>query len=268
MLIHSNALKESFEHMIKNTPIDHFGYYIFDNDGYYFQLESDRDFFRDFLENELFLIMPFSESNSTRYEIYTSMIKEDVNIHKSLFDVAKKHSYYSFVNVIKNHNSHKEVFTFASKNNSMEIINYVINNRGFIIDLTDKIHKRLYSLYRKENCILLPKNLADKIRNFEDEHRGTNVVFGRTPIEGRINTSDEFDFSSLPFNISYYPFTAVEKDIIYLLFHGFNTNKSAEILDVSPRTIERHFEKIRKKLGCKNKLEILHSIILKSQKYL
>ncbi|WP_408605502.1 helix-turn-helix transcriptional regulator [Legionella tunisiensis] len=57
--------------------------------------------------------------------------------------------------------------------------------------------------------------------------------------------NSSFDLSSLPFNLN--NFTAREKDIIYLLFYGFNTKESADILELSRRTIERTFESIRKK---------------------
>lgn len=44
--------------------------------------------------------------------------------------------------------------------------------------------------------------------------------------------------------------TLKEKEVVYLYYHGFNVHRIADILDISKRTVDKHFENIKRKLDC------------------
>ncbi|HEN5492356.1 LuxR C-terminal-related transcriptional regulator, partial [Legionella pneumophila serogroup 1] len=52
-----------------------------------------------------------------------------------------------------------------------------------------------------------------------------------------------------------------EKEMIYLYFNDFNLSRIASIFEISKRTVERHFENIKKKLGCENTGQIIPALI-------
>jgi len=270
MLMHSGVFREAFAEAFKDTPIDDWGYYVFNKKGEYFQAESNADFFNTFLENELYLEMPTKESNSAKYQFYSGIIEQDTHASSDLKRIARGHSFQSFVNVINIQGDYQEIFTFASSNQCQKAINYVVNHQSKMIELTKEIHDKLFFLFTPQNSIQLPKKLVEKIDTGHNEalhtaHDSYNLA--HQPKEQLLETihnhhsGGEFDFRSLPFALSTAQYSEKEREILYLLFHGFDTKETAKILEISPRTVERHFEKIRKKLGCKNKMQILHFLL-------
>ncbi|KTD29427.1 helix-turn-helix transcriptional regulator [Legionella israelensis] len=260
MLMHSNALYDVFQEHFKETPIDHWGYYCYDYEGHYFQLESDKEFFKDFLEKKLYVETPIYQSRLMKYQFYSSVIGADPKVPEKLSHLLKSHGYYSFVNIIHFHSDYTAILTMGSKKHSFDMINYVMNNEAKILNISHKIHEKLYPLFKKQNCIILPADLKTKLQMFQEDLLRENAYKEKGNIASR-NNLEAFNFSSLPFDLARYNFTAREKDIIYLLFHGFNTKESADILDLSPRTIERNFASIRKKTNTSNKLQILNYLL-------
>lgn len=54
-----------------------------------------------------------------------------------------------------------------------------------------------------------------------------------------------------------------ETDVVKLLNVGHNTISIAEILSISPRTVEVHLYQVRKKLGVKNVVQLLNKLNLR-----
>ncbi|HHF7344889.1 TPA: helix-turn-helix transcriptional regulator [Legionella feeleii] len=55
--------------------------------------------------------------------------------------------------------------------------------------------------------------------------------------------------------------TLKEKEIIYLYYFGFNANRIADILEISKRTVAKHFENIKKKLACDSTGQIIPTLL-------
>ncbi|WP_167554496.1 helix-turn-helix transcriptional regulator [Legionella israelensis] len=266
MLMHSNALYDAFKDFFKNTPIEHWGYYCFNTSGHYFQVESDQHFFKDFLEKKLYLEIPISNSNSIEYQFYTSVVEADPNLNKNIYHLAKAHEYYSFVNIINYQTEYTEVITLASKKKSLNMVNYIINHQEWMLKIAQKIHEKLFSLFRESNCILLPSELTQDIQKIHHQTLMSVAQKNGINVSNITVSNDSFDFGSLPFDLQRYLFSSREKDMIYLLYYGFNTKETAEILELSRRTVERTFEEIRKKLKCKNKMQILYVLFNRFKK--
>jgi DNA-binding CsgD family transcriptional regulator len=281
MLMQSGVFNDVFAQMLENTPIDDWGYCCFNKKGEYFQIESNPMFFKEFIEKKIFLKIPVSESNLAKYKIYSSRIENDPNMANELRALALKHGYAHLVNIIKSSISKTEVYTFVSKQKDMSNINFVINNQAMLENVIEKIKKRVNPLVNKENSIKLPKNIIDKMIVLNEEaimqandcyyeyeqQSLKNIVPSKHTIDSFKGA--DFDFASLPFEIELNAqFTPREKDAIYLWYNGFNTKEAADILEVSKRTIERHFEKIRKKLNCTSKVQIIKQLLLRYPKTL
>ena len=50
-------------------------------------------------------------------------------------------------------------------------------------------------------------------------------------------------------------------DCLIMLFNNKTTKEIANILKISPRTVEVFIENIKQKSGCKNKLELMHELM-------
>ncbi|WP_019217783.1 hypothetical protein [Legionella tunisiensis] len=103
-------------------------------------------FFSRYNRKNLYLEIPVSESNSIKYQFYTSIIGVDVNIRDKIYHLAKSYEYYSFVNVIYYQIDYTAVITLASKKQSFDMINYILNNEDKILALTKKYIKIIPTL--------------------------------------------------------------------------------------------------------------------------
>ncbi|WP_244940849.1 helix-turn-helix transcriptional regulator [Legionella sainthelensi] len=71
-----------------------------------------------------------------------------------------------------------------------------------------------------------------------------------------------FDYNQLPFTfLAAKDLTHREKEMIYLYFNDFSLERIASILEISKRTVERHFESIKKKLNCDALGQVIPTLI-------
>ncbi|MBS0358260.1 MAG: helix-turn-helix transcriptional regulator [Proteobacteria bacterium] len=57
------------------------------------------------------------------------------------------------------------------------------------------------------------------------------------------------------------PLSPREKDIVFLMTKGMTAEQTALELKISKRTVERHFENLRRKLKCKSKGQIINRLV-------
>lgn len=69
--------------------------------------------------------------------------------------------------------------------------------------------------------------------------------------------SEKFFLQALPVRAKEKPFTKREIDCIRFLVEGYTAKTTARKLNISHRTVERHLDNIREKLGVKRKIEIV-----------
>lgn len=55
--------------------------------------------------------------------------------------------------------------------------------------------------------------------------------------------------------------TTREREVFNCLLNGRTAKESAKDLFISPRTVERHLENLRKKLNCRNKFELVGKVL-------
>ena len=110
---------------------------------------------------------------------------------------------------------------------------------------------------------LLPKNISPDIL-FEGIYKVLQgeMYFGPKVsaifIEEIMNRFNHANFSSFDPDLVY--FTIRERDILPLIFHGFQNKRIGEILTLSERTIESHRETLMKKLNVKNLAELAGAV--------
>ncbi|VEE04155.1 helix-turn-helix transcriptional regulator [Legionella longbeachae] len=95
---------------------------------------------------------------------------------------------------------------------------------------------------------------SDKLRDIIIQYSNNQIV--------ELIKYTVFDYNQLPFSfLGAKDLTHREKEMIYLYYIDFNFQRITSIFEISKRTVERHFESIKKKLDCENNGQIIPYLI-------
>ncbi len=146
-------------------------------------------------------------------------------------------------------------YFFSGSGQNTQLYNFIINNLVFFerfiqyfLKQEENILKKAYSLNLKRQ--INKKKLIDikTVKHSLDEYQKLCHI--------KHNIENKFDFISrtdLSPEISLSP---RQKQVMYWSIHGKSAKETAKILGISHRTVERHFEILRKKTGTSNKQEL------------
>lgn len=269
MIMQSKGFHDLLKKYFANTSITWWSYVYIDSRGQYFQIDSDPMIFKQFIDEDLFLTMLASKPLTTQ-EFFSCKLHEKNELDDTLTQFSLQHGYHYFFNITNREKNKLEIITFASKEDNSSALNYILNNKEKVSQIVSKIKSCVKPLLRAENFALLDFDTSP-LNNLDIEHSRDLISHLKSGLQEKSenidfanmeNESDGFNLNSLPF---YFPIEKSisnrEKDVIYLLYNGFNTKQSAEILNISRRTIERSFTALTEKFGCNNKHQVINTLL-------
>lgn len=260
MKIYVPYLESCYRHIFENTLVHSWGYFYFDLDGQCLQLMSDKSLLDVFLKNDLFADQ-ISNNLAHRHDlVYGSDIINDKMLISSVRETLIDKQYAFFFDIVNKHEHYTEICTFATLIDANQSNNFILNNMEILKMIAQDLARRCRRLLTSENTFILPKDFIIEMNVLSESRQAEDSVNLRERILGQKNTSSKlqamvkdsaFDFSKLPFNfMSAKELTLKEKEIIYLYYYGFNAPRIGNILDISKRTVDKHFENIKRKLDC------------------
>lgn len=243
----------------------------YDLSGRYLQLMSDKILLNDFFTNELFADLIIDNLVKTNTPFYASDIAHDVLLPYSVKRILTLQGYTYFFDIFRDHADYSEIYTFATLENPLYANNYILNNLEILKTISDDLSIRCRRLLTKDNTLILPNDLVIQINELNSAPNQTNVVnlkdnmckslARNSTLFEKIN-DNIFDYNRLPFSfLACRDLTHREKEMIYLYYQGFSIHRIAEILDLSRRTVDKHFENIRKKLNCEAVGQIIPALL-------
>ncbi len=269
MKMYTSYLDGLYQHIFANTPIVTWGYFYYDLNGRCLQLMSDKWLLDVFLKNDLFATQIFTNITTTPDTLYASDIMNDELLPHSIKEVLIDHKYAYFFDIVHKEENYTEIYTFASITDSHRSNNFTLNNVDILKVISQNLATRCRRLLTKDNTLILPKDLVIEMNSLAESHGSKNSLNLKefilkqkeTKLQEMVNDT-VFDFNTLPFNfMSAKQLTLKEKEIIYLYYHGFKIQRIADILEISKRTVDKHFENIKKKLACDSTGQIIPALL-------
>lgn len=271
MKMYASYLEGCYKHVFDNTIIKSWGYLYFDLSGRYLQLMSDKLLLDDFFKNELFSVQIIDNISSPHDQFYSSDVVNDIFIPSSIKKIVMLQGYTYFFDILHKHPDYSEVYTFATSENPVYASNYIFNNLDVLNLISRDLSTRCRRLLTKDNMLILPKDFIIEMNELYANRNQTEVAnLKEILLQSKDSscslfekiTDTVFDFNKLPFSfLASKELTHREKEIIYLYYQDFNAHRIADILDLSKRTIDKHFDNIKNKLKCESVGQIIPTLL-------
>lgn len=271
MAMYTSYLEGCYQHLFARTPVFSWGYFYYDLSGRCLQLMSHKPLLELFLANELFFDQISTHLSQSQDSFYSSDIANDQLISASVKEALVDQKYVYFFDIVHKQADYTEIYTYATLCDSFKSNNYILNNIDTLKVISQDFAHRCRRLLTKENTLILPKDFVINMNSLAAAAQPSASTDLKTVILNRkveapklhemVNDS-AFDLHNLPFNfILAQDLTLKEKEIIYLYYHGFNFNRIADILEISKRTVDKHFENIKRKLNCDSTGQIIPCLL-------
>ncbi|VEB35767.1 LuxR family transcriptional regulator [Legionella sainthelensi] len=269
MKAYTAFLADAYRDIFERTYIDFWGYLYFDLQGKYLQLNSEKYIIDEILNKELYIEQNLCKKNYQHNSLYMCNVTNDNVIASGIKKCLLDREYTFFIDFIHQDSSRVEMVTFASANCPETTNNFVVNNLDYFRMIADNICAKLRRLHKKENYLTLPKECIIRMNELiQSENNGEEDKLRDIILQSSNNRIVElikdtvFDYNQLPFSfLGAKDLTHREKEMIYLYYNDFNLQRIASIFEISRRTVERHFESIKKKLDCENNGQIIPALI-------
>lgn len=243
---YSDIIKRSCESLFYYFNLNHFYYTRITNGGYFTSLDSHADWSQYYASEKLFLRTPYFRQ--------PRLVRKGVRLLKDLRDSAYEDVYnrgkskFDFnltLQLIDEFPDGIEIFGFSSNfSNEMQIA-LLLNELPLIRLFTKK--------FREGNPFLFSK--------LEDNQIDIAGVIGAAFYESAIPTTPQCvarqDFLQKMGIRCGDPLTPRENDVIKLLLQGYSAGKIAPAIHLSKRTVEHHIERMKEKLGCDSKADLI-----------
>lgn len=200
-------------------------------------------------ENRLFAPVPAELIKQKFYYLIPSTGPYQKATHDvaSFFDIA--HGFDLF----ECHENYTDVCCFATSARTEPLINFYLNNLGqlenFVAYFKDKADKLLTKL--NQHKIDLPEHMQLNFRGLIANH-------SQKPNYIKLGNKRYY----LTGKYQHIHFTQREVDCLTKLFAGYTAKETADLCNLSSRTVESYLDNIKSKLGCNRKAEII-AILLK-----
>lgn len=259
-IVLSGSINDFCQNFFDASGIKTFGYIEIDENGDYLELESNSQIFEDILASKLNGSMSeyiLKDTPNCGFSLTDLKQKSQPCVISQLKDKYQLGHGLSYVDTISNSGigtAKIRHFYFSSAKQKSSINDFYINN-------SDSIKRFCFDFYNRFEHSISKLNRMSLDNNCLDSFTSLHQVFTKKTSFDFLNTR-VFSFNDLPFNLDKALFlTEKEKEIVYLYYYQFSYAEIADKLDISRRTVDRHFDNIRRKLNCKTSGHIIAALL-------
>src|SRR3990167_5468010 len=170
------------------------------------------------------------------------LIPNEGSFQQAKYDLLKKFNSGQSIDFIFKNKNYYEVFCYAFQSNCKDAVNVILNN-------FDSLNK-FVDYFKKQST--LSRSLAQK-------HKITCPL---SMLGINFENKNSQEYLDLPESNITSLLTARENQVLYHLTLGRTAKKIADIMHLSPRTIEQHIAKIKIKSNCNSKAELIEKVIM------
>lgn len=241
----ANIVETICEPLLKNFGITNFGYVKIFKDGTMLRISADREWTVKYFDSQYYNDDDFYDfsnmsPNSSRIKIYTN--KPEGGVYSALYD----HNIWNIYTKYERNEDTAEVWFFATDRENTGMINFYINHADILASFMQYFkEKAAHLLTIKNREILIATELKIHNTNTAEEQQFINEF------------TKKIKHSRVPVMCG---FTPREIECVQHVITGKSAKETAQLLNLSPRTVEQHLSNIKRKAGCKKTSQLLKMI--------
>jgi DNA-binding CsgD family transcriptional regulator len=237
--------------------ITHFTYVKIYNDGSRCSLSTNAEWTESFFKNKFYMLASHETDINKFKSGYLLWLAANETDQKVISFSREFHNIDNGITIIERQASSCDFYHFGSTRDNYKIINFYINNidllNKFILYFKDKASKLITEA--KNNKIILPdikKPFYNKVLSkFKDENSANFLEMCKI---NRIFFEDNGLLQYL---------TKREFDCLLDLIQGKTAKEIARKLNISSKTVEYYLGKVKIKLGCYTRAQLIHKALEK-----
>lgn len=249
-LNYCGVLKKNSEPLFKYLPIRHFNYIEARPGKDFIALSSDLDLFNAYLQRAYYqrtpyhTLLEFCKSGIYCTDLYAFPELPPVQDHSQLLaDFDYGHSCMIMHKETKNGELVAKIYAFEGRLSDPYLNHIYLNNIDLLHKFTRYIDQKIYPIKKALQPDYYP---VQEEMHFYKEIEPTDAITNKANLLSLFKSTDMTGPKP----------TAREMEIIMWNLKGKTAEETASIMGISRRTVEKHFEKLRKKFGCYSKAQI------------
>jgi DNA-binding CsgD family transcriptional regulator len=243
--------------LFKSTNINLF-YFVraFDN-GHYAILLSDPEWLQHKLSNDYMLVPPISKKILDKKFGY--LIPARGKYKQVVTDLRNIFKKYNPFDLIEGGDGYFDLYGFTTNSEEDNLVNFYLNNRDIFEDFKRYFRDKAASLIQmaENDKIVAPKHMQ---ANFDSQI----IKICHSNKNNNCDINEELLNNIKPDRYSCYNkegliiyITKREMECLKYLVRGRSIKETANFLNISPRTVESHLEKLKAKTGCYRKSDLI-----------
>lgn len=243
----SEDINEICKPLFSNTEISYFAHTHLTTDQEVVGVASDRNFMELYYDNEYYNndIHMLKLNKRIRY-IYWDLMERSGKTKQMHLDFASCGNAHTFT-IIEHNKDSKDCFYFATNNNNDNIntkyAQYTEFLEKFILYFKDKVSSR--------RCL---KDVYNQKYAIDDKNSGYHV--SNIDLNSNLLTLDGIKANSYSLSPNGSRLSIREIECLYWLEQGKTMQETANILNITHRTVKAHIESCKKKLDCYNLFQL------------
>ncbi|KTC86814.1 helix-turn-helix transcriptional regulator [Legionella brunensis] len=245
---YTSFINQTCKELFRITGVNHFSYVEMNDNGQFFWLGSDGKYLEECIDSQLVNTAPLSILKTypkTGFYII-DVYQEEYKQHSlPVFQMLNRFDYGHSFRILKvDENQTVKLFSFDAPIEKNDINHMYLNNLETFKKFNNYFEDRITFIREDlQKSHILETQLSEFIDLFNVSLKQKDLV----------NQALSTDFYPSETKIQ---LTPREKEILFWYIRGKTSDETAKLLNISRRTIERHFENLRDKFGCYSKNQI------------
>lgn len=249
---YTGFIDQTCKQLFKITGLSHFSYVEIDEEGDYFWLGSHDEYLEKCIHHQLVdeapvsILKTYPKPGFYLVDIYSEKYKQhSMPVFRLLNDFDYGHS-FRILEVSKRKRHILKLYSYDAPLGRQDINHFYLNNLDLFRQFNSFFDDKISSI-RKDFC----KNKIEASKHHEFIHLMKSSIEPQNNLIEKLSDDTNAEIQITP----------REKEILWWYIKGKTSEETAKILDISRRTIERHFENLREKFGCFSKNQLAMKII-------
>ncbi len=253
LINYTDFVNQACKNLFKVTGINHFSYVEINPEGQFFWLGSNSDYLENCYHQQLVESAPVSILKTyPRSGFYLiDVYQEEYKQHSlPVFQLLNHFDYGHSFRILEITNVHTiKLYSFDAPLNKNDINHIYLNN----LDVFKK-----FNSYFEDRITFIRNDLYKAHLQSTQPPEFTDLFVSSLKQSEMIESSPLSDFYASDNKIQ---ITPREREILFWYIKGKTSDETARLLNISRRTIDRHFENLREKFGCFSKNQIAFKVM-------